>query len=808
MIDIQKAMRLCILALIALFLSACAFESAQRQSNDLYNQGRLEEAVLAYRPLLVEEPNNAKYRVAYYTTRDKAIAELLTSAERSSREGRPEEAQANYQRVLRIDDRNVRAQEGIAAIEASRRHAKLLERAKSEFERGHTSVALEYLRSIQVENPGFAGAAALRSRIEDEQRKPRQATEQKLADAFRSPISIEFRDAQLKQVFEILSRTSGLNFVLDREVKGDQKTTIFLRNSTVAEALALTLLTNQLEQRVLNSSSVLIYPNTAAKLREYEPLAVKSFVLNYGEAKNVANTLKTILKTKDVVVEEKQNLIIMRDSPDAIRMAEKLIRIHDQPEPEVMLDVEILEVKRSKLLELGIQYPSQLSLTPLSTGAGTSVHLYDLLHMNSNSVGASVNPLSLNANNTISDVNVLANPRIRTRNKEKAQIQVGQRLPNITSTSTSTGFVAESVQYVDVGLKLEVEPAVSLEGDVAIKIGLEVSNILDKIQTKNGSIAYEIGTRNANTVLRLRDGQNQILAGLINSEERAGTSQIPGLGNLPILGRLFGSGRDETLKSEIVLSITPHVVRAAQPLESGFAEFDSGTESSLHARAIDGLSSPATVPNSGSARPTGATSAREGTQDQKPSGMAGAASTSSNPGTPSTIGSTTAGTSTALTQVSTNSQSTGGFVSDNPKLTSASRLFWGFEGEAKVGSTCVVTLNVNLDDAVLSTPLSFTYDPDVLSLVSIDLGDFTAKGGDSAVLSQRVDVKQGLAKVLVQSSGASGAKGSGALIRLSLKPLKTVAETRISLGESVVASGLGGKAVELGNVAPYVLSVQ
>jgi hypothetical protein len=147
-------------------------------------------------------------------------------------------------------------------------------------------------------------------------------------------------------------------------------------------------------------------------------------------------------------------------------------------------------------------------------------------------------------------------------------------------------------------------------------------------------------------------------------------------------------------------------------------------------------------------------------------------------------------------------------VSDNPKLTSASRLFWGFEGEAKVGSTCVVTLNVNLDDAVLSTPLSFTYDPDVLSLVSIDLGDFTAKGGDSAVLSQRVDVKQGLAKVLVQSSGASGAKGSGALIRLSLKPLKTVAETRISLGESVVASGLGGKAVELGNVAPYVLSVQ
>jgi hypothetical protein len=135
-------------------------------------------------------------------------------------------------------------------------------------------------------------------------------------------------------------------------------------------------------------------------------------------------------------------------------------------------------------------------------------------------------------------------------------------------------------------------------------------------------------------------------------------------------------------------------------------------------------------------------------------------------------------------------------------------LFWGFEGEAKVGSTCVVTLNVNLDDAVLSTPISFSYDPDVFSLVSIDLGDFTAKSADSAVLSQRVDVKQGRAKVLVQSSGSSGAKGSGSLIRLSLKPLKTVAETRVSIVEPVVASGLGGKAVELGSVAPYVLSVQ
>jgi general secretion pathway protein D len=140
-----------------------------------------------------------------------------------------------------------------------------------------------------------------------------------LAAAFRKPITIEFRDTPLKTVFEVISRTSGLNFVFDKDLRADQKTTIFLRNSTIEAAINVLLLTNQLEQRVLDGNSILIYPSTPAKQKEYQALVVKTYYLANSDAKTVGTTLKTILKTRDIVVDEKLNMLMIRDSPEAIR---------------------------------------------------------------------------------------------------------------------------------------------------------------------------------------------------------------------------------------------------------------------------------------------------------------------------------------------------------------------------------------------------------------------------------------------------------------------------------------------------------
>jgi len=193
---------------------------------------------------------------------------------------------------------------------------------------------------------------------------------------------------------------------------------------------------------------------------------------------------------------------------------------------------------------------------------------------------------------------VLANPRIRVKNKEKARVHIGDRVPVITTTAAATGgFVSESVNYLDVGLKLEVEPQIHLEDEVGIKVGLEVSNIAREIRTVgSNTLTYQIGTRNAATVLRLRDGETQILAGLISDEDRRSASRVPGLGDLPVIGRLFSQTRENITKTEIVLLITPRVVRTLARPEVRAIEFAAGTEASGGASAFRGSAPPPQVP--------------------------------------------------------------------------------------------------------------------------------------------------------------------------------------------------------------------
>jgi general secretion pathway protein D len=293
--------------------------------------------------------------------------------------------------------------------------------------------------------------------------------------------------------------------------------------------------------------------------------------------KAVATTLKTLAKLRDIVVDERLGLIMVRDTPEAIRVAERLVSLQDQAEPEVMLEMEVLEVDRSKLVELGVEWPSQLSLSPL-TAANQTLTLSQLAHLKPSTTQATIGSLNVNVNATDGDSNILANPRIRVRNKEKAKILIGDRVPVITTTSTATGFVADSVSYLDVGLKLEAEPTIYLDNDVAIKVNLEVSSITSQNTAKDGTVTYQLGTRNASTVLRLRDGQTQILAGLINDQDTASSNKVPYLGDVPLLGRLFGSTQNNKARTEILLSITPHVVRSLQRAGLSSTDFDSGTD--------------------------------------------------------------------------------------------------------------------------------------------------------------------------------------------------------------------------------------
>ena len=533
-------------------------------------------------------PDSAAAHLAALHEREDAVRDRLARADAAQAAGRAGEATALYNEVLALSPGDERALSGLRRQDRDATHARAIAQAQSYAQQGKADAALATLKPVLEEDPKQPVALRLQMDLEGWRGQPAVSTAQLQLDAaFRKSVSLEFRDAPLREVFEILSRSSGLNFVMDRDVKADQRTTLFMRNSTVADVLALVLATNQLERRVVDGSTVLIYPNTPAKLRDYQALTLRTLALDNADAKAVAQTLRTLLKMRDVVVLEKQNAVVIRDTPEAIRIAERLVKLQDVPDAEVMLEVEILEVQRSSLLNLGVQWPGQVSLAPLSRTSGGTLTVSDLHHLGGSTIGASVDPMTISASNTLGDVKLLANPRIRALNHEKAQILVGQRVPTVTTT-TSTGVVSNSVQYIDVGLKLNVEPSIGGDGEVSIRLGLEVSSVTNTNKLNDGTVTYELGTRSVSTLLRLHDGENQVLAGLINNQVSQSSVRVPLLGDIPLLGRLFGGNSDNKTQSEIVLSITPHIVRAVQHLEAGLAEFDAGTEGGLRALATGG----------------------------------------------------------------------------------------------------------------------------------------------------------------------------------------------------------------------------
>ena len=587
--------------IVLVLLTGCtagrqAFDDGQR----LIQQGKIEEGLVEMERALKENTKSVEYRTYYLRQKELYIAHLLVKADNARAAKQYSDAETAYRYVFKFDPANRHASDGLEGIRNDRRRDEAMVNAEKVLKADKTEEAQAIARSVLAEDPQHEGARKMVKELEEKATSKKQASTN-LGAAFKKPITLEFRDANLKAIFEVISRATQINFIFDRDVRPDLKSTIFVKNTTIEDVINLLMVTNQLEKRVLNENTVLIYPNTPAKSKDYQELIVRAFYLTNADVKQTLNMIKTLVKTRDVFIDEKLGLLVMKDTPDAIRLAEKLIVAQDRAEPEVMLEVEVLEVKRNRLLDLGIQFPNTFTALNIadqttqsttggvvvSTSAQTQnlVTVQTLKNLTGGSIAISPN-LQLNLKKEDGDVQTLANPRIRVKNKEKAKIHIGEKVPVITTTSTANVGVAESVSYLDVGLKLDVEPQVYLDGDVSIKVGLEVSSIVREIRGQTGSLTYQVGTRNASTVLRLKDGETQILAGLISDEDRQSASKIPGLGDLPLLGRLFSTHRDETIQTEIVLLITPRIIRNIVRLDAAQSEFSSGTESGVGAASL------------------------------------------------------------------------------------------------------------------------------------------------------------------------------------------------------------------------------
>lgn len=565
------ASKLAMLALVA--LAGCATESSYEKVNRLLADVPPEQGLEKLEQAVKENPRNSTYRAALLRERERVAAVRLREGDAALRIGRLDDAKAAYSQAAAADPEGFRANAGLKEVERARAHARLIEEARDLIKANNAAGAESRLRAVLVENPYQAQARELLRRVVESSMAAEPLP--KLKSPYKKPISLEFRDTQLRTVFEMLSRTSGINFVFDRDVKQDTKVTIYVRNSNLEDIMKLVFTTNQLDAKVLNDNSVLIYPNTPAKQKDYRELVVRSFYLANADVKQASAMVKSMVRTQDVFIDEKLNLMVVKDTPDVVRLTEQLVRTLDVAEPEVMLEVEVIEVTRSRLQDLGIGYPGsvQLGARTIGTTAATGLQPID-----GDKIFKITDPaLTFNLRATVGTTNLLANPRIRVRNKEKARIHIGDKVPQFTTTAAVNVGVATSVNYIDVGLKLDIEAQVYLNDEVGIKVGLEVSNIVQEVVTNN-SVAYRLGTRNTNTVLQLRDGETQVLAGLINDEDRRTAQRIPGLGDLPLLTRIFGTQQDNRVKNEIMLLITPRIVRNISRPEGVLAEMPVGTD--------------------------------------------------------------------------------------------------------------------------------------------------------------------------------------------------------------------------------------
>lgn len=597
------------LVFFSLILSSCTYIPWYKPKTEPVAEKRVEQA----KERLKKDPDNVVLRKEAHLTKETAITELMTQAEQARLAKDLEGAKRAYERVLSISPENSYAKIGLVELERLADQNKKIDKATELSAKNQLQLSRSLVHAVLLENPQQPNALQLKKQL-DEKGGDNNLAPPKLKAPFEKPVSLELRDANIKVVFDALSRATGINFILDKDIRPDTRATIFVKKLPIEDAIDMVLSSNGLQKKVLSENSILIYSANTQKLKDYQDLIMRNFYLTNTTAKQVSSLLKTMLKTKDVYVDERLNMLIMRDTPEVIRLAEKLIASVDLEDPEVMLDIEVLEVGRSRLQELGIVYPNQLSVI---NGTNPVLTLEALRRLKEATTAVSPNP-AVNFKKTTGDVNLLSNPRIRVKNNEKAKILVGDKVPIITTTSTANVGVSESVQYVDVGLKLDVEPRVTLDNFVNIKVGLEVSSLGEKVVTKNGATVYTIGTRNTSTALHLKSGETQILAGLILDDERKNASKLPGLGDIPIVGRLFANQEDKKSKTEIVLAITPRVIGNIPLPKAEFSEYWSGTENLMSDKVLSnggaGTGQPGQPYNQPSGQPM---SASERLQEQR-----------------------------------------------------------------------------------------------------------------------------------------------------------------------------------------------
>jgi general secretion pathway protein D len=463
--------------------------------------------------------------------------------------------------------------------------ARKMKEAEYYFQKGMTQVQAgdfdsarrSFQKAMDLDPENQEAAKAL----ERFKKRPHQVPEYGLDQRYDKPISMQFKKTPILNVFEVLSRLTGMNFIFDKEMRENQ-VTLFMTDVSLDLFLEVLLKTNGLKAKMMNPNSLIIYPDAPAKAKEYDELYVKTFYLSYLKAPEAVAILTKLLRNDNIIVNEKINAVTLRGRKPEVEMAARVIQANDRAPSEVILDVEVMEVSRNLEKDLGLSISETITfgIGDTSGGEGEPVTRFEpltsleaLSNISSKELFLSLPTATLRLLRKDGDTRILAKPQLRVNSSEKASILIGERVPLRTNRRVQTdGSTTYDFQYQDVGVKLVAEPVINAYNQVTLKINIEISSLGTNVGTVTDP-QFAINTRTVESLLTVFDGDSVIIGGLIEDQDRITTRKIPFLGEMPAMGRLFSSENTEQRETDILLTITPVVIRNQDipPMEaSGF----------------------------------------------------------------------------------------------------------------------------------------------------------------------------------------------------------------------------------------------
>ena len=568
----RRFLPLCFLAVLVLGCSTSHY--AYRQAEIATQRGNWDEAVVHYLQAVEEDPTNISYRAALLRAKIKASQEHFEKGKQYRDAGAVERALIELEQAVQLDPTNQYARAE-------------LDHARQAYQAARQNRQLQSLEEMKQKSRG--------SRPQPPELNPR--SNEPLSIQFPTPVSIF-------DIYRALGKAFGINILFDPGLK-DQEIAIELKNVDARSALETLMRASGHFYKVMDEQTIIIAADTPQNRRTYEDQVIQTFFLSNAEVKDMMTLLRSLVDAKKIAQNEQLNAIIMRDSADKVKVAERLIQSNDKSKAEVVVDVELLQINTGRLRDLGVSLSSYsvtqaLDLTGgagTGTGGGTggstgnTVRISDLEFINQSNWVLTIPTFLYEFVKTNSDAQLLAKPQLRITEGEKASLIIGDRVPIPLTTFNTQNAVPgggiipiTSFQYQDVGIRIELEPRVHHNQEVTLKIKIEVSQINGRVAGSGGQEQPIIGTRTIDSTIRLEDGETNFLAGLIRTDETNTDTGIPGLSDIPVLGRLFSNKSTNSQRTDVILTMTPHIIRNAEITADDLLPLWVGTEANFSFR--------------------------------------------------------------------------------------------------------------------------------------------------------------------------------------------------------------------------------